>query len=547
MIFHPLHTHIQPPEEMNNPFDYKPHPLCLVAAEEVQASIARHTEWQDELHSGKMFGVLIVENPDDGAIGYLAAYSGQLLGRSDWEGFVPAVYDYLQPDGHFKQEEHRIDLLNEEIRRKEAEYENSEELRQLNNLRHDAAQAIERKRLEMTAARHLRELRRKECHLSEREQQELIRESQFLKAELHRTKKRFADEIERFEQKTQLLKQHIESLRQQRRQRSDALQRWLFSQFVMVNCKGEKKTLTDIFLTTALRTPPAGAGECCEPKLLQYAYTHSLRPRAMAMFWWGESPRQEVRHHLSYYPACSGKCKPILQWQLQMEHFRWGSGTVKTQQPTLTVVYEDDHLLAIDKPSGMLSVPGIDSPLSAITAAKHQFPQLSELTAVHRLDMDTSGLLLLAKTRQAQRHLQQQFASHTIEKTYVALLEQPWNQDTPTIGTINLSLIADILDRPRQKADNEHGKPAITHYQLIGTTSGHPRLLLRPVTGRTHQLRVHCSHALALANPILGDRLYGTAADTAPLEPRLYLHAQTITFTHPATGEVITLESKAPF
>ena len=554
MIFHPLHTDLQPPSQMNNPFDYEPHPLCLMAAEELKKHIGSRTDWKEEVDRGKMFGVLVVGKPASDApdapltLGYLAAYSGQILGRSDWEGFVPAVFDYLQPDGYFKQEEHRIDLLNAEIARREAELEASPVVRQLQQLRQEAAVAIDRKRLEMTAARQLRQLRRREGHLSEKEQQEMIRESQFLKAELHRTKKKFSDEIGTFEAESEVLEQAIEALRKQRRQRSDALQRWLFQQFVMVNAIGEHRNLLEIFQETALRVPPAGAGECCEPKLLQYAYLHGWHPYCMAMFWWGASPRQEIRHHGQFYPACTGKCKPILEWQLHRKHFVWGKGTVRPEQPPLQVIYEDSHILAVNKQAGVLTIPGIDAPVSVYSMFRERYPDLKTPGIVHRLDMDTSGILLLAKTKLAHRGLQQQFENHIIRKRYLAVLEGVVGARLPRSGTISLPLRPDLQDRPRQMVDEAFGKTAETYYEIQREEDGHTVVALYPKTGRTHQLRVHCAHADGLGCPILGDRLYGHVSAYGEDRPsRLYLHADRITFLHPASGEEMTLVCPSDF
>ncbi|MBQ7421593.1 MAG: RluA family pseudouridine synthase [Prevotella sp.] len=540
MTFHPLHTDVDPPSQMNNPFDYEPHPLCKLAAAEVQVYIYNKVEWREEVAQGKMFGVLVVED-SAGTLGYLAAYSGQILGRSDWDGFVPAVFDYLKPNGFFKQHEAEIDAINREVERLEASDERRQALKELEELRRGAEKAIEQKRNIMTAAKMLRDQRRREAFISEAERAEMLRESQFLKAELHRTKKRFSDEIEEKERKIKILNDEIEGLKRLRRERSDTLQRWLFSQFEMLNAQGEKRNLLQIFSETASRIPPAGAGECCEPKLLQYAYQENMRPLCIAMFWFGDSPKTEIRRHGLFYPACSGKCKPILQWMIDLKSLPKVHGSVRNEHPPLDIVYEDDALLVVNKPAGLLSVPGIDAPFSVYSIFRELYPDLETPGMVHRLDMATSGLLLIAKTKSAHKDLQNQFAERTVRKRYAAILDGELDAALPRRGTISLPLGPDLLDRPRQLVDHEHGKLAVTTYIINKVEAGKTWLSLYPKTGRTHQLRVHCAHQDGLNCPILGDVLYGTKAD------RLYLHAEYIEFTHPETGRRMRIEAKAPF
>ena len=331
----------------------------------------------------------------------------------------------------------------------------------------------------------------------------------------------------------------IAALKRERKERSDALQRWLFNQFVMLNAQGEGRTLTDIFAATPQRVPPAGTGECCAPKLLQYAFAHQLKPLCMAEFWQGASPKMEVRHHGQYYSACRGKCKPVLEWMLE------GGG--RTDLPNLQIslhlplstlhpIYEDDALIVVDKPAGLLSVPGKTDEESVESLLRQQY---GEVFMVHRLDQDTSGLMVIAKSREAHRHLQRQFLSHAraINKLYIALLDGV----VDGCGRISLPLRPDVDDRPRQMVDYEHGKAALTDYEVLGHEDGFTRVALTPHTGRTHQLRVHCAHAEGLGTPIVGDRLYGKPAE------RLLLHAAKLSFTHPSSGERMTFTSPAPF
>ena len=346
MILHPLHTDILPPEEMNNPFDYEPHPLCLLAAEELQRHISQQSpEWLEEVNRGKMFGVLVAQplprgreanqldssatktNPQSGnthlplgGVGdgllFLAAYSGQICGRSDWDYFVPAVFDYLQPDGYFKTHEAEITQINHEIAVVSTNEERQRLRKQYHNKQLEAEQAIKKYSLFMTGAKMLRDQQRKNSFLSENDKEQLIRESQFQKAQLKRIKKQYAEELQAIERQLAVYNNHLNTLEHQRKEKSRALQQWLFDNFKLLNHKGETRSLQELFADTVFGEPPSGAGECCEPKLLHYAYTHNLRPLCMAMFWWGDSPKSEVRHHLHYYPACSGKCKPILSWMM---------------------------------------------------------------------------------------------------------------------------------------------------------------------------------------------------------------------------------------
>ena len=424
---HPLTTDIPKPERFTYPFCYEPHPLCLLAAEEVKQEI-------EHIHpsEGKMFGVLVVEG------GFLAAYSGLLEGRNDWPYFVPPVFDAQQPDGYFKTREREISLT---------------------------------------------------THLSP-----LI------------SKKMSQD-----------------------------LQLWLFHQYRMLNAKGEEKDLVDIWqdyhssprIRRKFPLPPGGTGDCCAPKLLQYAYLHHLKPVCMAEFWWGPSPKTEIRHHGQFYPACSGKCKPVLTWMLQGLDVDPNPEEVGFPHLVPEVVYEDDAIAVINKPAGLLSIPGRTEGYSVATWAQQRWP---ESLPVHRLDMGTSGILLVAKNQEVYQTLQKQFTDHTVKKKYLAVVE---GVPAKEHGIIDLPLLSDPLNRPRQVVDFEHGKRAITEYRVLSP----PNLLaLWPHTGRTHQLRMHCAHEQGLGCPIKGDELYGTKSD------RLYLQAQAISFVHPVTGKRMHFE-----
>ncbi len=531
-LFHPLPPAQERPSQMNNPFRYVPHPLCLLAAEEVTACVEGYDDWQAEVAAGKMFGVLVCEAPATGELGFLAAYSGQIGGREDWPWVVPAVFDYLQEDGYFKQEEAVITGINREISELERQPSLQKAKDDLSALRLQAEKAVNDYKKLMAEAKAARDARRG----SAADEAELTRESQFQKAELHRIKMRWKQQIVEAEGRLQSLEEAIAERKAERKRRSDDLQRWLFGQFRMLNARGERRTLTDIFAPTPQRVPPAGAGECCAPKLLQYAFANGLKPLCMAEFWMGRSPRMEVRHQGVFYPACRGKCKPILEWMLTGMNVE--SEGKKMADIELKIVEEDEHIVVVDKPSGLLSVPGKTDEPSVQSMLGERY---GEVYMVHRLDQDTSGLMVVALTNDAYHHLQQQFLHRTVRKTYIALLDGIVRGS----GTISLPLRPDLTDRPRQMVDFEHGRQAVTDYRVMDISDGRTRISLEPHTGRTHQLRMHCAHQQGLATPIVGDALYGHLHGDAP--ERLCLHAASLEFVHPATGERMSFTSQCPF
>ena len=367
----------------------------------------------------------------------------------------------------------------------------------------------------------------------------MIRESQHQKAEFKRLEKYWKDRITALQKETDDYTAKIEALKNERKIRSAALQQKLFEQFKMLNANGEIKDLCAIFNQTVQKTPPAGAGECAAPKLLQYAYLHQLKPIAMAEFWWGNSPKAEIRHHGYYYPACKGKCEPILKHMLQgldVEPNPLSNDLHK--KTTLEVLFEDEQLLVVNKPAGMLSVPGKGEINSVYQHLRTQYPDATGPMIVHRLDMATSGVLLIAKTKETHQNLQAQFKNRTVKKRYIALLD---GIIAPDEGVLNLPICPDPLDRPRQIVNKEYGKTAITKYQVLERNESQTRIAFYPLTGRTHQLRVHAAHPLGLNCPITGDELYGKQAD------RLYLHAEYLEFVHPVSGEIIRIERKADF
>ena len=569
MKFHPLVSEHSLPVRFNNPFDYEPDALCRAAVKQLQANLPITPI------EGKMYGVLIVER--NGEIGYLQAYSGQIA--DEGEDFVPAVFDYLQSDGYFKIHEAEITQLNQQITQLKASTAYQQALNSLKMIQQKAEKDIEEARKVVQGAKFLRDKRRKEAFISEAERNEMTRQSQFLKAELQRKKKAYAEQITAAEAIVDSYKEQVNAWKRERKMKSDRLQRWLFSQFSLLNACKERKNLLDIFrdyylqnspartkaahitsVNTAERAakeslaasllPPSGAGECCEPKLLQYAFLHGYKPISMAMFWWGPSPKTEIRQHGNYYPACNGKCKPILEWMLDgidvdyKDCNRTDYETELALSERLKIRYEDDYLAVVVKPSGLLSVTGKGCQPSVYSILKERWKGKSDVFMVHRLDMDTSGLLVVARNTEVYKALQAQFIGRSVKKKYVALLPlSVLEKQLPAEGRIELPLSPDPDDRPRQRVDRTNGKPATTEYRFIGKTTYGKEALeavkieLYPLTGRTHQLRIHCAHPDGLGSPIIGDNLYGQRAE------RLWLHAEHLEFTHPITQKRMTFDT----
>lgn len=507
---------------MNCPFYNSPHPLCIEAAQHLILDIAQHPEWQEEVEKGKMFGVLVTDND------VLWAYSGQILGRSDWQGYVPAVFDYLEEGGYFKTHEAEIVSINHQIEELSASQELCSARQNLYTIEEQARQSVEEYRQYMSECKMKRE---KEREKGDADESKLIRESQFQKAELRRIKTSWKTKTEEARLHLQQLQDVISSLKNKRKLLSDHLQDWLFRNFVMLNGKGEKKSITDIFHDWAISTgsksiiPPSGSGECCAPKLLQYAFLHHLQPLAIAEFTIANAFSDAEDAQPEWREACQSRCAPILNWMLQGVEVEENPLHCQEEREILDIIYEDEHIIAVDKPAGMLSVPGRTERRSALDILRTMRPKETDLMMVHRLDMQTSGILIAAKNLETYKDLQKLFASHAgVKKTYIAILEGVLSQPIGTEGRISLPLRSDYLNRPRQVVDHKEGKESITLYKIIGKKNGHSVLELHPVTGRTHQLRVHCAHSEGLGMPILGDDIYGHHAD------RLHLYATEISF-----------------
>lgn len=530
---HPLSSTIAPPAEFTYPFCYIPHPLCRLAAQRVRRYLRSHSELEEEAEKGKMFGVLVVAD-DQGRLGFLAAYSGMLGKRNDWPWFVPAVCNMQTTDHTYKIVEENIELQSKCI----STWENSFALRHARSIlaqaEHDRDEAIDAWRRRMTEAKARRDQLRTR-QLSDDQLSALTRESQHMKAELRRTKQQHAAIVGKAQAEVDEWLDAIAQLRQIRHRMSEMLQTWLFRHYVVLNARGEQRNLVDIFQEATHQLPPSGAGDCCAPKLLQSAYAEHLRPLAMAEFWIGESPQGDVRHDGQYYPACRGKCLPILTFMLEGLHVE-PNPLATPSGKTISIAYEDDDVAVVVKPEGLLSVPGRENDESVQTIARRRWPTATGPLIVHRLDMSTSGLMIIAKTAAAYHDLQDQFLHHEVKKTYLALLDGIPHKKRQ--GDIRLPLSPDLTDRPRQTVDHKNGREALTHYEVVATDGRRTLVRLMPTTGRTHQLRVHCAHAEGLACPIVGDPLYGHGGE------RLMLHAMRIAFRHPTSHQPMEFEAK---
>ena len=527
------------PEKFTWPFHYVPHPLSRLAADEVMQYVASRSDWHDELALGKMFGVLVVSD-NEGELGFLAAFSGNLAGSNYHEYFVPAVYDMLKLDEFFKREEAEISAINRKIKDLESSKEYSSAQEELAAVKVKVETSLANFKQECTLRKANRNLLRQSGTADETS---LILASQRDNAELQRLKRHHKQLIADAENRLTAIENQIRELREERHSRSAALQKALFKQFRMLNAKGETSDLIELFAPTPQHIPPAGAGECAAPKLLQYAYLHHLKPIAMAEFWWGASPRGEVRHHGHYYPSCNSKCKPILTFMMQGLEVE-PNPLKEIVPPEPKILFEDKYLVIIDKPCGMLSVEGKSGVKSAERWFAERYPRYDGPAIVHRLDQSTSGILVLAKSKEVHKELQAQFISRSVKKSYVALLQAKVESKS---GRISLPMKLDYDNRPRQMISAD-GKSAVTDYEIIGYEGNYTRVRFYPLTGRTHQLRLHAAHRDGLNAPIVGDDIYGTGDRADALAGnRLHLHAERLEFTHPATGERIVTECKAEF
>jgi tRNA pseudouridine32 synthase/23S rRNA pseudouridine746 synthase len=540
-LFKPSISGVQLPEKFTFPFYYAPHLISKMAVKELQEYLESQTDFQHnfgldstqtELPVGKMFGVLVVQNKQN-EIGYLAAFSGKLADKSLPEKFVPPIFNMRTAGSFYIQGEAAIDEINSQLGVLENNESHLAFKKSAKKLNKEIAESLENQRKKMKLSRVNRKLRKKKALLilSDLDFKNLTKK---LMQESYNDQFLYKELVEYYDSKTtksneelSLYENKIIALKKERKEKSNFLQQTLFSKYAFLNQQKELKSLLDIFNNPAIK-PPAGSGECSAPKLLQFAFANDLKPIAMAEFWWGISPNSAIRKHKNYYPACQGRCKPILTHML--DGIKMDANLLLenlSEKQELKIIYEDDVLIIVDKPTEFLSVPGKEIKDSVYTRIKEKYPNATGPLIVHRLDMSTSGILVLTKTKEANKILQSQFINRTIKKRYVALLD---GNLAGTSGTIQLPLRVDLDDRPKQLVDFEHGKNAKTNWEIIQRENGKTRVYFYPITGRTHQLRVHAAHKDGLNMPIVGDDLYGEKTN------RLHLHAAFIEFLHPSTN-----------
>lgn len=540
------------PEKFTFPFYYEPHALTKIAASQLQQYLGTQTDFkhnfgiikgQEGLVIGKMFGVLVVQDAV-GELGYLSAFSGKLADSNHLPGFVPPVFDMLDENSFFLKEQYILNDINDKVKEIESNAEYINLKGELEQLTVQSEAEIEAFKEKLKANKQNRKNKRtaQKSLLSPEDYAQF--EALMVRHSLH-DKHQFNILVNEWQEKLHDLKsalakfEHkIEALKTERREKSSALQQQLFEQYAFLNKDGKTKSLHAIFSETVFGRPPAAAGECATPKLLQYAFLNGYKPLAMAEFWWGAPPKSEVRKHGQFYPACTGKCQPILNHMLEGITLEDNPLLINAgESKNLDIVYEDDCLVVVNKPAKLLSVPGINIIDSVYARLKFSWKTIEPLI-IHRLDMATSGLLVVAKTKEAHKHIQKQFLKRTVTKRYAALLTGRVEEDG---GEISLPLRLDIDDRPRQVVCFEFGKNAVTRWEVVVRNENTTKVHFWPLTGRTHQLRMHAAHELGLNAPIVGDDLYGTSAD------RLHLHAAYLEFMHPETGEIMQFEVKEEF
>lgn len=544
---HPITTY-ELPKKFDYPFYYEPTEIAKQACRELQEYLENQTDFehnfglendQSSTPIGKMFGVLIVRNQKN-EVGYLAAVSGKLANTNQHKFFVPPIFDMLNKNGFFLEQEERLNEINRILE----SLENDQNYLQV---KEDFIQFEINSKLKIEEGKQLLKLNKKDRKsqretisptLSQEEiqffEEDLVKQSLRDKYEFRILNEKLDSEKQILLSKINVFENEINSLKEERKIKSNSLQNQLFNQYQFLNKFKQEKGLLEIFSNTVFQQPPAAAGECAAPKLLQYAFQNDLEPICMAEFWWGDSPKSEVRKHGQFYPACTGKCEPILGHMLQ--GIELNENLLLKQNSTveeLEILYQDNDLVVINKPEEFLSVPGIEIKDSVYLRIKHQFPLATGPIIVHRLDMSTSGILVLALNKESHKLLQQQFIKRKVQKRYIALLDGNVERDN---GFIDLPLRVDLDDRPRQMVCYEHGKTAQTKYEVIARKDNKTLVYFYPITGRTHQLRMHASHRLGLNAPIIGDDLYGTKTN------RLHLHAESLEFTHPKTKELMKFQ-----
>ena len=323
---------------------------------------------------------------------------------------------------------------------------------------------------------------------------------------------------------TKKINEGQEELKKERTLLTDESLRNVFSLYTFTRFDGKKITLNEIIQAHDGKLPPTGTGDCCAPKLLSYAFEHNLTPISMDEVFYGRDTKNKTNG--TSYPPCDERCGYILPYILGLE-----------------ILYRDSQIIVVNKPSGLLSVPGRtpDKQDCVVNRVKKLFPHCITQPSVHRLDMETSGLLVLAFTEEAHRNLSRQFEEGTVHKKYVALIDGVFNHNEYE-GELQLKFRLDVDNRPHQIYDEVNGKLGITQWKKEGTElytapDGTKRrttkIIFTPKTGRTHQLRLAASDPHGFGIPIVGDTLYGHCEP----DERLMLHAFELEFRHPISGE----------
>ncbi|MTJ09512.1 RluA family pseudouridine synthase [Anabaena sp. UHCC 0204] len=482
---------------------------------------------QNQLYGseGKMYGILLVELPN-GEQRVIKAFSGLLNGNSIVEGWVSPISGREEVALLENQTLAELEAIKQQI----ISLQQVPERGEYQTLYAEYTLQLQAIKLQHDHSKLLREEQRRQFDQNLTEESlkialaTLEAESRQQGIERRNIKRRQNEIIQPLQEIITAADQKITKLKQQRKQLSRQLQTQMHAAYSLTNFYGKSRSLQQLLP----KGTPTGTGECCAPKLLHYAATHGLKPLAMAEFWWGDSTI-ENKVKGEFYGACLERCQPLMGFLLS------GLKSHKVE-----IIYEDEWLIAVNKSPGLLSVPGryFHNQDSVISRLRYLYNQ--ELIAIHRLDQDTSGILLIAKDLFTYSQLSQQFQKRQVHKVYEAIIAGSLNI---TEGEINLPLWGNPDNRPYQQVDLERGKPSLTHFRVMDREGNFTRVEFTPLTGRTHQLRVHAADRRGLGMKILGDKLYGCHAETS----RLYLHARELSFQHPHVEKILHLQVKTPF
>ncbi|HIP49560.1 MAG TPA: RluA family pseudouridine synthase [Lutibacter sp.] len=536
---------IELPKKFTFPFYYEPHELAILASEELQDYLKDQSDinhgfgLEGNTHEiGKMFGVLVVEN-ENKKIGYLSAFSGNISNQNELSRFVPPIYNILAEDSFFKTDNDEIVALSQQLSKLEKGKKYIALKEYLKKIKKEANNIVskEKERLKIRKKNRKKAKNKQEiltAAFKSKQQKESLNDTFYLRE----LQVYYDVKYSKQEKELAYLEKELLQLKQLRIEKSNTLQQKIVAQYSVINTKGEAKSVVDIF-DALNRIAPSGTGDCAAPKLLQYAFSNKLKPLALAEFWWGKPGNSKIRKHKNYYPSCQGKCEPLF------EHMLTGIELDKNllienfaKDKKIKILYEDEQILVIHKPTELLSVPGKILKDSVYNRLVKKYPDSEKYLIIHRLDMSTSGIMLLAKNKQANQFLQKQFITREIKKRYTALLDGVISDE---YGEVDLPLRVDLDDRPKQLVCYEHGKKALTKWKVLERKNGNTRIEFTPITGRTHQLRVHAAHVSGLNTPIVGDDLYGTKAG------RLHLQATYIQFTHPKTKNIMEFSLEPEF